>query len=125
MQVESLAVRLRPRPMPEAADLGVLLARRHWRSIWAVFTPVYLVVAVLALASIEISVWMPSLVIFCAKPWLDRTLLFVLSRVAKLSVERTTMAILPWLVPLFAALIAITFIPELTLWLPRTMGMIR
>lgn len=51
--------------------------------------------------------------------------LFVLSRVAKLSVERTTMAILPWLVPLFAALIAITFIPELTLWLPRQMGMIR
>jgi TRAP-type C4-dicarboxylate transport system permease large subunit len=49
--------------------------------------------------------------------------LFVLSRVAKLSVERTTMAILPWLVPLFAALIAITFIPELTLWLPRYMGM--
>lgn len=51
--------------------------------------------------------------------------LFVLSRVAKLSVEQTTMAILPWLVPLFAALIAITFIPELTLWLPRTMGMLR
>ncbi len=48
--------------------------------------------------------------------------LFVLSRVAKLSVERTTVAILPWLVPLFAALIAITFIPEITLWLPRFMG---
>ena len=48
--------------------------------------------------------------------------LFVLSRVAKLSVERTTMAILPWLVPLLLALIAITYIPELTLWLPRTMG---
>jgi len=51
--------------------------------------------------------------------------LFVLSRVAKLSVEQTTMAILPWLIPLFAALFAITFIPELTLWLPRTMGMVR
>jgi TRAP-type C4-dicarboxylate transport system permease large subunit len=51
--------------------------------------------------------------------------LFVLSRVANLSVERTTMAILPWLVPLFAALIAITFIPEITLWLPRTMGLAR
>jgi TRAP-type C4-dicarboxylate transport system permease large subunit len=49
--------------------------------------------------------------------------LFVLARVAKLSVERTTMAILPWLVPLMAALIAITYIPELTLWLPRTMGL--
>ncbi|AOO81489.1 TRAP transporter large permease [Bosea vaviloviae] len=51
--------------------------------------------------------------------------LFVLSRVAGLSVERTTMAILPWLIPLFAALFAITFIPELTLWLPRFMGMTR
>jgi TRAP-type C4-dicarboxylate transport system permease large subunit len=51
--------------------------------------------------------------------------LFVLSRVANLSVERTTMAILPWLIPLFAALIAITFIPEITLWLPRYMGMIK
>lgn len=51
--------------------------------------------------------------------------LFVLSRVAKLSVEQTTMAILPWLVPLFAALFAITFVPELTLWLPRMMGMLR
>jgi tripartite ATP-independent transporter DctM subunit len=48
--------------------------------------------------------------------------LFVLARVAKLSVERTTVAILPWLVPLLLALVAITYIPELTLWLPRTMG---
>jgi TRAP-type C4-dicarboxylate transport system permease large subunit len=48
--------------------------------------------------------------------------LFVLARVAKLSVERTTVAILPWLVPLFLALIAITYIPEITLWLPRTVG---
>ncbi len=51
--------------------------------------------------------------------------LFVLSRVAKISVERATMAILPWLAPLFAALLAITFIPEITLWLPRQMGMLR
>lgn len=51
--------------------------------------------------------------------------LFVLSRVAKLSVERTTMAILPWLVPLVVALLLITFIPEITLWLPREMGLLR
>jgi len=51
--------------------------------------------------------------------------LFVLSRVAKLSVERTTMAILPWLVPLFVALILITFIPAITLWLPMELGLIR
>ncbi|MCZ8181343.1 MAG: TRAP transporter large permease [Beijerinckiaceae bacterium] len=51
--------------------------------------------------------------------------LFVLSRVAGLSVERTTMAILPWLIPLFAALIAITFIPDITLWLPRYLGVMK
>jgi len=49
--------------------------------------------------------------------------LFVLARVSKLSVERTTVAILPWLVPLFVALIAITYIPQITLWLPTAMGM--
>lgn len=51
--------------------------------------------------------------------------LFVLARVSKLSVEQTTMAILPWLVPLFLSLAAITFIPDLTLWLPRYVGLIR
>jgi len=45
--------------------------------------------------------------------------LFVLSRTAKLSVERTTLAILPWLVPLLAALVVCTYVPEIVLWLPR------
>jgi TRAP-type C4-dicarboxylate transport system permease large subunit len=51
--------------------------------------------------------------------------LFVLARISKLSVERTTMAILPWLVPLVGALIAITYIPQLTLWLPQQLGMLK
>ncbi|MET0650879.1 MAG: TRAP transporter large permease, partial [Hyphomicrobiaceae bacterium] len=51
--------------------------------------------------------------------------LFVLARISKLSIERTTMAILPWLVPLLASLVAITLIPELTLWLPRQAGFIK
>jgi TRAP-type C4-dicarboxylate transport system permease large subunit len=29
------------------------------------------------------------------------------------------MAILPWLVPLFAALIVCTYVPEIVLWLPK------
>ena len=49
--------------------------------------------------------------------------LFVLARVAKLSLERTTMAILPWLVPLLLSLVILTYIPAISLWLPRTMGM--
>jgi TRAP-type C4-dicarboxylate transport system permease large subunit len=44
--------------------------------------------------------------------------LFVLARVARLSVERTTMAILPWLVPLLLSLILITYVPAVGLWLP-------
>ena len=45
--------------------------------------------------------------------------LFVLARVAQLSVERTTMAILPWLVPLLGSLVVITYAPSLVLWLPK------
>ena len=51
--------------------------------------------------------------------------LFVLMRVAKLSLERATMAILPWLIPLMGSLIAITLIPDLTLWLPRLAGLVK
>jgi TRAP-type C4-dicarboxylate transport system permease large subunit len=49
--------------------------------------------------------------------------LFVLARVAKLSVERTTMAILPWLVPLLFSLVVLTYVPAIVLWLPRMMGL--
>jgi TRAP-type C4-dicarboxylate transport system permease large subunit len=49
--------------------------------------------------------------------------LFVLARVAHLTVERTTMAILPWLVPLLISLIVLTYVPSIVLWLPRTMGL--
>lgn len=51
--------------------------------------------------------------------------LFVLSRISKLSVERTTLAILPWMIPLFIALALITFVPAVTLWLPTQLGLIR
>lgn len=51
--------------------------------------------------------------------------LFVLSRISKLSVEKTTLAILPWMIPLFLALGLITFIPAITIWLPTQLGLIR
>ena len=44
--------------------------------------------------------------------------LFVLARAA----ERTTMAILPWLFPLLASLIILTYVPQIGLWLPKVMG---
>jgi TRAP-type C4-dicarboxylate transport system permease large subunit len=48
--------------------------------------------------------------------------LFVLSRVSQLSVERTTLAILPWLVPLVLTLLLLTYVPAIVLWLPRLYG---
>jgi TRAP-type C4-dicarboxylate transport system permease large subunit len=45
--------------------------------------------------------------------------LFVLARIAKLSVERTTIAILPWLFPLLLSLGIITYMPKTVLWLPK------
>jgi len=47
--------------------------------------------------------------------------LFVLARVANLSIEKTTMAIVPWLIPLLLSLLLITYVPQISLWLPRTL----
>jgi TRAP-type C4-dicarboxylate transport system permease large subunit len=51
--------------------------------------------------------------------------LFVLANISGLPIERTTIAILPWLIPLLASLIVITLFPELTLWLPRITGLLK
>ena len=34
-------------------------------------------------------------------------------------IERTTIAILPWLVPLLVSLVIITYLPKTVLWLPK------
>jgi TRAP-type C4-dicarboxylate transport system permease large subunit len=45
--------------------------------------------------------------------------LFIMARITNMSLERTTMAILPWFIPLLASLGVITYFPNLFLWLPR------
>ncbi|WP_077037109.1 hypothetical protein [Pelomonas sp. KK5] len=80
MRVEGLAVMLRPRSQGEACDLGQALVRAHAGSIWRCFAPVFAVVAALALCTVELGAGGPILVVFLLKPWLDRTLLFVLAR---------------------------------------------
>ena len=44
--------------------------------------------------------------------------LFVMARIAEVTFEQISRAILPWLVPLLLVLLAITVWPPLTLWLP-------
>jgi len=80
VRIEALAIALRPRPMSEAADLGQRLVQVHARSVWRCYAPVWAAVVLFALATVEIAGWAPSLLIFWLKPWLDRSLLFVLSR---------------------------------------------
>jgi hypothetical protein len=82
VQLEALAVRLRPRTPNEAADLGVRLCQSAARSVYPCYALVAVPVMILAFASYEIAAWLPALVIWWAKPWLDRTILFVLSRAA-------------------------------------------
>ena len=44
--------------------------------------------------------------------------LFVTSRIAEISFEAMSRAILPWLIPLLIVLALVTVWPPLTLWLP-------
>jgi len=82
VQVDALAVRLRPRTPNEAADLGVRLCQRAARSIFPCYLLAALPVMALAMSSYEMASWLPGVLLWCAKPWLDRTILFVLSRSA-------------------------------------------
>lgn len=82
MQLDALALRMRPRTPLEAADLGVRLCQHAAGSVYACYAVVYVPVAALALAAFEIASWLPTLLLFWSKPWLDRTILFVLSRAA-------------------------------------------
>jgi hypothetical protein len=82
VQVEALAVRLRPRTPMEAADLGVRLCQASARSVYGCYAMAAIPVIALALGSYGIKSWLPALVMFCAKPWLDQSILFVLSRAA-------------------------------------------
>jgi hypothetical protein len=80
MKVDALTLELRPRSMTEATDLGVRMVQANARSSWRCFAPVYAVVVALAFSTMDVASWLPSLLIFWFKPWLDRTLLFVMSR---------------------------------------------
>jgi tripartite ATP-independent transporter DctM subunit len=49
--------------------------------------------------------------------------LFVVAKIGNMSVGRLTIALLPWMVALFVALFLVTFIPQISLALPRYFGL--
>ena len=82
MQIDALSLRLRPRTPYEAADLGTRLCQSAARDVYSCYLVVAIPVFALCLASVEIAYWLPTLAVWWFKPWLDRTILFVLSRAA-------------------------------------------
>jgi C4-dicarboxylate transporter, DctM subunit len=50
--------------------------------------------------------------------------LYVASTIARMGITELTIAVLPWLVTMVLFLIIVTYWPELTLWLPRVLGML-
>ena len=82
MQIDALAVRMRARTPMEAADLGARMCQSASRAVYMCYLAVALPVVALCLASYEIATWLPPLALWWSKPWLDRTVLFVLSRAA-------------------------------------------
>ena len=82
MRVDNIALRLRPRTAWEAADLGVRLCQYASRDVYLCLASAGVPVAVFALALVEVADWLPLLILWWIKPWLDRTILFVLARAA-------------------------------------------
>ena len=50
--------------------------------------------------------------------------LYVASGIARMGITELTIATLPWLATMLVFLIIVTFVPELSLWLPRMLGML-
>ena len=50
--------------------------------------------------------------------------LYVASGIAKMGITELTIAVWPWLLTMLMFLLAVTFVPEISLWLPRTLGML-
>ncbi len=75
-----MTLTLRPRAIWEGCDLGIRLLQSNLRSAYACYLMVALPLFALCFATYEIAPWLPATLIWWSKPWLDRTLLFVLSR---------------------------------------------
>jgi C4-dicarboxylate transporter, DctM subunit len=50
--------------------------------------------------------------------------LYVASSITKMGITELTVAVLPWLGTMLIFLVMVTYIPEISLWLPRLLGMV-
>jgi hypothetical protein len=80
MQIDSMRLTLRPRTIWEGCDLGVRLLQSCLSSVYSCYLMVAIPLFALCFATYDIAAWLPATLVWWSKPWLDRTLLFVLSR---------------------------------------------
>jgi hypothetical protein len=80
MQLDAVRVVLRPRSVWEGCDLGIRLLQGSKRAVYRCTLGVAVPLFALYLATAQLADWLPVLLIWLSKPWLDRTILFVLSR---------------------------------------------
>jgi hypothetical protein len=82
VRIDAIALRLRMRGAHEAGDLGIRLCQENHRAVYGCFFLAAIPVMALCFATLVFATWLPGLLIWWFKPWLDRSALFALSRVA-------------------------------------------
>lgn len=101
MEIDRIAVALRPRSQWEALDLGFQMAREWWRPIWGVWLALYLPVAAFLLLVVP-EKFHAALLLFWLKPVFDRAVLHTASRAVfgeECGVRATLRSAREWLKP--------------------------
>jgi hypothetical protein len=80
VQADALNIVWRARGTWEGCDLGIRLVQSHAKSLYRCHLTVAVPLFVLFSTGYTVGVWLPPLLIWWSKPWLDRTILFALSR---------------------------------------------
>ncbi len=80
MQNDAAEVVWRPRTTWEGCDLGIRLLQSWLRPVFICYLTVAIPLFCIFAAAGAAVAWLPILLIWLSKPWLDRTILFVLSR---------------------------------------------
>ena len=101
MELERVAVGVRPRGGWESLDLGFQMTRQWWRQVWGVWFTLYVPCAAVALAAFS-NKFHAVVLLWWLKPVFDRAMLYVLSRRVfgeQTGVRATLRAARDWLRP--------------------------
>jgi len=101
VELERVAVGVRPRGGWESLDLGFQMARQWWRQVWGIWLTLYIPCAVIALAAFP-NKFHGVLLLWWLKPLFDRAVLYPLSRLVfseQTGVRATLRAARDWMRP--------------------------